>query len=171
MTDEPTDDGDGPEGQEPETNDESHGFHLKVGIRPISDLLGNLIEVNVGDSPPPPTDFKEWTDVDEKDQQRESDKSSRERIKRGQRIKSHEFHLDTRFDNDEFVVTADIPGANKDDLSIGINPTTNVLVISKDRTIFERVDLPWDSPEPTKVWFNNGVLEVRLRSADANYNS
>ncbi|QLG63941.1 Hsp20/alpha crystallin family protein [Halorarum salinum] len=74
--------------------------------------------------------------------------------------------FDARFDDDEFVVTADVPGTSKDDLSIGIDPKTNDLVIGKNGTVLERVSLPWQSPEATRVWFNNGVLEVRVRPAD-----
>ncbi|MFC4439134.1 MULTISPECIES: Hsp20/alpha crystallin family protein [Natrialbaceae] len=70
--------------------------------------------------------------------------------------------IDTRFD-DEFIVIADIPGVSKDDLSVGINPKTNTLVISKVGIVLERIPLPWQPTEATTVRFNNGVLEVRVR--------
>lgn len=70
--------------------------------------------------------------------------------------------IDTRF-NDEFIVIADIPGACKDDLSVGIDSKTNTLIISKDGFVLERVPLPWQSTEATTVRFNNGILEVRIR--------
>jgi len=75
--------------------------------------------------------------------------------------------IDTRLDGDEFVVVADLPGANKDDLTAGINPETNELVIKKTDTTVGRVELPWASSEMQKAWFKNGVLEVYIRSDDA----
>lgn len=168
MSDEPTDDEDEPERQEHGSEDDSRGFHLEAGLRPLSDLLGSLAEVNVSDSPPPPADPEGWTAGDERDRQLETDDPSRTRTKRIRGAESAECHVDTRIEDNEFVITADIPGASKDDISVGINPKTNTLVISTDETVLTRVDLPGHSPETTNVWFNNGVLEVRLRSAGSN---
>lgn len=72
--------------------------------------------------------------------------------------------LDTRFEDNEFVITAAIPGVRKDDLATGVDRNTNKLVIKKNETVLTRVPLPWDSVEPTRSWFHNGVLEVRLQS-------
>lgn len=167
MSDEPTDDKDEPEQQEDGAKDNSRGFHLKAGLRPLSKLLGSLAAVNVSDSPPPPADPGGWTTDDEPDHHRETDESSRKRTKRVRGAESAEYHVDTRVEDNEFVVTADIPGASKDDISVGINPKTNTLVISKEGTVLRRVDLPWHSPKTTNVWFNNGILEVRLRSTSS----
>ena len=73
--------------------------------------------------------------------------------------------FDTRRVGDEFVVMADIPGATVDELTIGIDPRTTQLVVGRGATVLERVDTPWDVAEVTRAWFNNGILEVRLRSA------
>ena len=75
--------------------------------------------------------------------------------------------VDTRVEDDEFIVTADIPDTTRDDLSVGIHPRTNTLVIGRDGSVLRRVDIPWLSPEATRVWFHNGVLEVRLQPGDA----
>lgn len=168
MSDEDRDERDDPEPGECGTEDRSRGFRLEAGLRPLSSLLGNLIEVNVSESPPPPEDPVDWAAVDENggEQQRRDDRLERKRTKRIRKAESDDYLIDTRFDDDEFIVTADIPGVNKDELSVGINPETNNLVISKEGTVIESVDLPWESPEATCVWFNNGVLEVRLRPSE-----
>lgn len=74
--------------------------------------------------------------------------------------------FDTRLDGDEFVVMADIPGATVDELTVGIDPRTNQLVIGRGDTVLERVDTPWNAAETSRAWFNNGILEVRLRTAN-----
>jgi HSP20 family molecular chaperone IbpA len=74
--------------------------------------------------------------------------------------------IDVRF-GDEFIVVADIPGVSKDDLSVGIDPKVKTLVIRTNKTVLGRISLSWDSVEATAVRFNNGVLEVRIRSAES----
>jgi HSP20 family molecular chaperone IbpA len=74
--------------------------------------------------------------------------------------------IDVRFD-DEFIIVADIPGANKSDLSVGIDSKAKILVIWMNETVLGRVTLPWNSVDTTAVWFNNGVLEVRLQPAES----
>ncbi|MFP8955627.1 Hsp20/alpha crystallin family protein [Natrialbaceae archaeon A-CW3] len=168
MSDENTDEQDEPKSSESGIENQSRGFRLEAGLRPLSNLLGNLVEVRASESPPPPENTVDWTAVEEMDtdQQQRDKPSERKRTKRVQKAELEGYLIDTRFDDDEFLVTADIPGASKDDLSVGINPTTNQLVISKEGTVIDRVDLPWESSETTVVWFNNGVLEVRLRSSE-----
>jgi len=80
------------------------------------------------------------------------------------RIKPRKHLLDTRFEDDEFVITAEIPSARKDGLVVGIDRNTNKLVIKKNETALERIPIPWDSVRVTRVWFHNGVLEVRVQS-------
>ena len=151
---------------------DSSGFHLEAGLRPLRDLLGNLVEVSVTDAPPPSEESTDWSTVDDESSRRSvgeprrstnRDRTNRARKKRQRTSPSDEYLIDTRREDGEFVVTADIPGASKDDLSVGIDPWTSELVISLGGTVLERVDPPWHSVEATKVWFNNGVLEVRLR--------
>lgn len=144
-------------------DDRRRGFHLEAGLRPLSDLLGSLIEVNLSDAPPPSGETVEWDDVDEATERREEPESQQKRTRRVYEHPSGACLIDTRLAGDEFVVTADIPGSTKDDISVGLAPGSSELVISRDGTIIGRVDIPWRSSEPTKVWFNNGVLEVHLR--------
>lgn len=74
--------------------------------------------------------------------------------------------LDTRFVDDQYVITVDIPDARKDNLVAGIDRNTNKIVIKKNERVLERIPLLWDSVEPTRVWFHNGLLEVRVQSDD-----
>lgn len=151
---------------------DSNGFHLEAGLRPLSDILGNLFEVTVTDVPPPPsepTDQSAPEDEtrrrfeDEPQQSPDHDRTSRPRTKRRRAPSSDEYLIDTRREDGEFVVTADIPGANVDDLSVGIDPVTNELVIGLNGSVLDRVDPPWRSIEATRVRFRNSILEVRLR--------
>lgn len=143
---------------------------LQAGLRSLSEGLGNLVGEDarrtssrrgVGTRP---SAGRERTSLS-----RRADESEPERIEpsRGSTVESAECLVDTRLADGEFVVTADLLGASKDDVSAGINPRTNELVISKADTTVGRVDLPWSSPETKNAWFNNGILEVRVRSADA----
>ncbi len=91
----------------------------------------------------------------------------RKRKKRTYESESEECLIDTRFTDDEFIVIADMFGASIDDISVGINPRTNELVISKTSTVVGRVDPPWASPEIKKAWFKNGILEIYMRSEDS----
>lgn len=153
-------------------DEQRRGFHLEAGLRPLSDLLGNLVEVNMSNAPPPPTateETGEWSETDETegDHHRTESKPERKRTKHVRTSTTDQCLIDTRLSNGELTIMVDIPGAKKDDISIGRNPRTNKLVISKDGTVIGRVDLPWESPKTTKVWFNNGVLEIRMRSKAA----
>lgn len=149
----------------PPKDDRNWGFHLEAGLRPLSDLLGGLVEVDAHTVPPPSEDPVEWTDVDESEalRPREQPEPRRKRTRRVRKTSSDQCLIDTHLTDSELVVTADVPGASKDDISVGRNPKTNDLVISRDGSVVGRVDIPWESPEVTKVWFNNGVLEVRVR--------
>ncbi len=86
-------------------------------------------------------------------------------MRRGRVASPNEHLFDTRFDGGEFVVIADMPGTDVAELTVGIDPRTTQLVIGRGDTVLERVDAPWNAVEITRAWFNNGILEVRLRTA------
>lgn len=169
MKNEDTDGDENPGQERSKAEYRSRGFRLEAGLRPLSGLLGDLIEANVSEPPPPPEDTVEWETVDEteRDHYFQGEKPEHKQTKRIRKWISDDQLFDTRFDDDEFIVIADIPGASKDNLSVGINSVANTLVIAKEGTVLGRVELPWDSPETTKVWFNNGVLEVRLQASSS----
>ncbi|ADB59541.1 hypothetical protein Htur_0643 [Haloterrigena turkmenica DSM 5511] len=171
RSDENGDEDDPPPSRSDDEETDPSGFHLDAGLRPLRDLLGHLVEVTVTDSPPPSEETTDWSSVDDDSSGRSVSEPSqpvdhdtnRPRKRRRRTSPSDGYLVDTRREDGEFVVTADIPDASRDDLSIGIDPRTNELVIGVAGTALERIDPPWRSVEATKVWFNNGVLEVRLR--------
>lgn len=70
--------------------------------------------------------------------------------------------IDARIVDGEFVVLADFWGACVDDITVGVDTTSNDLVIGKSGSVVARVSLPWDAPVVRQARFNNGVLEVRV---------
>lgn len=74
--------------------------------------------------------------------------------------------VDTRREGDEFLLTAELPGVDEDDLSVGIDVESNDHVRTADGRTIERISLPWSSADAAKVWFDNGILEVRLHPAE-----
>ncbi len=145
-----------------DTDDERRGFHLRVGLRAISDILGDLVEVEATrDSPPEPS--VEWDDVDDDDLDAAT---GRERTKRLGTSTTDRCLVDTRFEDGAFVVHADVPGAEKSDVTVGLDPHTDQLVVGVHDDVVARIDVPWSAAEATDVWFNNGVLSVRLRPDD-----
>ncbi|NUB90771.1 hypothetical protein HTZ84_14000 [Haloterrigena sp. SYSU A558-1] len=169
MSDERSSDGDDTAAEDDDDERaDATGFRLEAGLRPLKELLGALIEVTVTDAPPPTTETTDRSTVDDEtrrpsDEPRRTIEADRTRTKRHRRSPADECLVDTRREAREFVVTADVLGASRDDLSVGIDPRTNDLVIGVNGTVVERVDPPWRSVEATTVWFNNGILEVRLR--------
>lgn len=81
-------------------------------------------------------------------------------------VAADHYLVDTRFEDGTFVIAVDIPDAEAAEVSAGIDPMDDQLVIGERDAVVALVDLPWSTPEATGVWFNNGVLEVHLRPAD-----
>ncbi|WP_255169244.1 Hsp20/alpha crystallin family protein [Natrononativus amylolyticus] len=141
---------------------------LQAGLQSLSDGLGKLVEDDAGGASsssrrvrPRPSRTGKRTS-----RKQRAERANRTRTKRASPSASDDCLIDTRLADGEFMVIADIPGASKDDLSVGVNPKTNELVISKTGTVVGRVDLPWESPEMSQAWFKNGVLEVYMTSDD-----
>ncbi|WP_293031406.1 gas vesicle protein GvpH [Natronococcus sp.] len=137
---------------------------LQARLRSLSERLESVVGEEAKRSSRGPPRSRPSTRRTEANRKQRTDSSRR---KRARKSESTECLIDTRLDGDEFVVVADLPGANKDDLTAGINPETNELVIKKTDTTVGRVELPWASSEMQKAWFKNGVLEVYIRSDDA----
>lgn len=137
---------------------------LQAGLRSLSEGLENVVGEDAKRSSRGPPRSRPSTRSTQANEKQRTDSSGR---KRARKSESTEGLIDTRLDGDKFVVVADLPGASKDDLTAGINPETNELVIKKTNTTVGRVELPWTSSEMQKAWFKNGVLEVYIRSDDA----
>lgn len=150
-------------GSDPQNRDGPREFHVAVGLRPLSDLLGHLVEATVGE---PPGDATDRTAVGSDGRNESRTKRKRTKRVRARGVESDERLVDARIEGDEFVVVADIPGASGEDLSVGVHPGTNEFVIGRNGSVLERIDLPWDPIEPTAVRFNNGVLEARFRPTE-----
>lgn len=144
------------------------GFDAGVGLDVFSGLLGKLLDLNSHSSPGTPMSpgHRGTPGFRRRRRQHTDDTSSPERTEGDGSSESGDHLVDTRRHEDEFVVTADIPGVTMDDLSVGIRRRTNDLLISREGSVLERIDIPWASPEATRVWLNNGVLVVRLQPAD-----
>lgn len=78
-----------------------------------------------------------------------------------------EYHVGTQFDGQEFVVVADLLGTSIEEVAAGLTRAGDALVIQCTGETVARVDLPWESATVSRAWFNNGVLEIRLRSEAA----
>ena len=132
------------------------GIRLEVGLRPLSDLLKGLVEVNRSDL----TTENRIENTSVNDGRRGQSRTSPDTASDSP---SDRDRIDTRISNDEFIVVADLPGAEVDELSVGIDPRLNELVISRNDAVVGRIGIPWEVPEATQVRFNNGILEVHLR--------
>ncbi len=71
--------------------------------------------------------------------------------------------------DDEIVVVAEMPGVEKDKISVKVLEDERTLIISgsdSDRRYYKEVDLPARvDPSSLKMTYKNGVLEVRLKKA------
>lgn len=136
---------------------------LQAGLRSLSEGLENLVGEDAKRSSRGPPRSRPPAQRTQANQKQRTDSSER---KQARKSESTDCLIDTRLDDGEFVVVADLPGATKDDLTAGINPSTNELIIKKTDTTVGRVELPWTSSEMRKAWFKNGVLEVYVQSDD-----
>lgn len=76
----------------------------------------------------------------------------------------HDHLLDVRRGEDHLLVVADLPEADTDDLTAGIDRGTNDLVVGVDGKPVERVSLPWSDVD-VDARFEHGVLELRVEPA------
>ncbi|MDG5818711.1 Hsp20/alpha crystallin family protein [Natronococcus sp. A-GB7] len=136
---------------------------LQAGLRSLSEGLEKVVGEDAKRSSRGPPRSRPPARRTRANQRQRTDDQERSRARTSG---STDCLIDTRRDDGEFVVIADLPGADKDDLTAGIDPRTNELVIRKTGTTVGRVELPWTSSEMQKAWFKNGVLEVYIRSDD-----
>ena len=72
---------------------------------------------------------------------------------------SNDHHVTTRELADELLVTADVAGADPDDVTVGFDDATLVVAVSgRD---LERIDVPWRE-RTADAAIKNGVLTVRI---------
>lgn len=155
----------GPERNRDDRSDPSSIVHLgiNVGVQPISDLLGGILDRGVSPRPER-SERKRFGDAARTDPEAPAGRRRRETDDAVD--VADDYLVDSHRDGDEFLVTAELPGVDEDDLSVGIDVESNDLVISVDGRTIDRIALPWSSTDATRVWFNNGILEVRLHPAE-----
>ncbi|WP_084777683.1 Hsp20/alpha crystallin family protein [Natrialba sp. SSL1] len=137
---------------------------LQAGLRSVANGLRNAVE---GDTSTGTVPSRTPSQPHPSARRQANQNRGADTVRRTRESKSEECLLDTRFTDDKFTVTADLFGASLDDITVGVNPRTNELVIEKTGTVVGRVDLPWASPEIQNAWFKNGILEVHMKSDDA----
>ncbi|SEO87156.1 GvpH protein [Halogranum amylolyticum] len=137
------------------------GIRLGLGLQPLVDLLDALMELDVSR---PPASERVALETDAPGGEREETRrvEGNDPTTRDDGSLSEECRIDTRRDDRVFTVVADLPGATIDDVSVGIDPRANELVVQREGTVVGRIVIPWESPVVSRVWFNNGILEVRL---------
>lgn len=88
---------------------------------------------------------------------------SRKRRRRGRVADDAGEHLTTvRHDGDDVVVTADLPGVEISDLTVGVTEDGRTLVVAADGEELARIPVEnWDE-SAVSATFNNFVLEVRV---------
>ncbi|MFC6767853.1 Hsp20/alpha crystallin family protein [Natrinema soli] len=89
---------------------------------------------------------------------RARDRSRKRRIRSSGPSSDH--HVATRTHEDELLVTADVAGADPDDITVGFDDST--LVIGVDEREVDRIEIPWPKTE-SRATIKNGVLTVQIR--------
>ena len=74
---------------------------------------------------------------------------------------SNEHLVDSRREDDEMSVVADLPDVDGDDVELWLDESDRLLEIRGADGVIERVSLPWPA-EIRTTRLNNGVLDVRL---------
>ena len=168
MSTDDADERDAAESRSDAPNNRPPASRPSTGLPSLTGLLGSLLDVSVRTSRPSSASrLGRSPSRPGIGRHRRSGGPNQERRTRVRTSESDDHLVETRFDGDTFVVNADLPGATTEDLSVGIDERTNALVIAREGAVRERVALPWSSPEATRVWLNNGVLEVRLRPQES----
>ena len=156
---------DDPDDEESDEN-ARFGVDIGVGLRTIADILRELDErgqvSGEGRRDGVSFDYSARTGLGPRPGGRD-DQTPRPRRKRARVSEEIDAHVDARRDGDELVVTADLPGVDEENLSVGFDGGATELVLGVDGSSVGRVPVPWDAVEVADATFNNGVLVVRVR--------
>ncbi|WP_222918713.1 Hsp20/alpha crystallin family protein [Natrinema sp. SYSU A 869] len=87
----------------------------------------------------------------------DSDRSRKRRIRSSSPSSDH--NVATRTYDDELVVTADVAGADPDDITVGFDDS--MLVIAVEGSELDRIEIPWQETE-SQAMIKNGVLTVQV---------
>ncbi len=73
---------------------------------------------------------------------------------------SSDHNVAIRTDDDELLVTADVAGADLDDITVGLDDS--ILVIAVGGAELDRIEVPWRETD-SRATIKNGILTVRIR--------
>ncbi|PCR91069.1 Hsp20/alpha crystallin family protein [Natrinema ejinorense] len=93
---------------------------------------------------------------------RDGDRSRTRRIRSSGSSSDH--NVSTRSYDDELVVTADVAGADPDDVTVGFDDS--MLVIAIEGRELDRIEIPWRE-NSSEAMMKNGVLTVLVRPRTA----
>lgn len=79
-------------------------------------------------------------------------------------VDAESYHVDVRRDGDEITVVADLRGANAEDVTAGIDPDANELIVGVDDEAVDRIPLGPVTASDIDASFHNGILELRIRT-------
>lgn len=74
------------------------------------------------------------------------------------------YHVDVRRDGHEITVVADLQGADAADVTAGVDPDANELVVGVDDEPVDRIPLGPVTASDIDASFHNGILELRIRT-------
>ncbi|QCS42364.1 Hsp20/alpha crystallin family protein [Natrinema versiforme] len=128
-------------------------FDYDISIRSADDLSGDspLDRARFGDDRSGDRNRNQAGDGD-------SNRSRKRRVRSSGPSSDH--HVATRTHDDELLVTADVAGADPDDVTVGFDDST--LVVAVEGNELDRVDVPWRETTAEAV-LKNGVLTVHIR--------
>lgn len=89
-----------------------------------------------------------------------TDARDRPRTRRRRASPSSDHHLTTRRHDDELLVTADVAGSDREEVTVGFDDDT--LVVAVEEREVDRIDVPWRE-RTADATIKNGVLTVQIR--------
>ncbi|MDS0474881.1 Hsp20/alpha crystallin family protein [Natrinema sp. 1APR25-10V2] len=99
--------------------------------------------------------------TDDEDRTDDAGRSRKRRIRSSGPSSDH--NVTARSYEGELLVTADIAGADPEDVTVGFDDST--LVIAVEGSELDRIDVPWDETS-SEATIKNGVLTVAVRPGD-----
>ncbi|WP_458204655.1 gas vesicle protein GvpH [Haladaptatus sp. NG-SE-30] len=84
------------------------------------------------------------------------------RNRQGRTRHRQRYLTDVRKEEDELVVTVDLPDVLEDDLSVKFDDETGIVEVKDEERRIKRLNLDWDDAEMAAARFNNHVLELRF---------
>ncbi|WP_192498415.1 gas vesicle protein GvpH [Halorussus halophilus] len=144
-------------------------FGLRDGFRAFTDLLRVLDDAVEGEKKGRVESDRTTLDYGVSVGAAPDDRTKRRTrgsVKRRKRRTNERYHVTARREDDVFVVTADLPGVEEDELTVGFDDERETLVVAVEGRVVERVTVPWSDPTAEQSTLRNGVLEVRLDRED-----